>query len=87
MSMKISKTSPGHITAPDKHSIPTFKKPVGVTFFGAVWLEEREDVLGNVFNHPGGKSRILQVGDVLRFYHFIFLRIKKIKMIKQTKDF
>lgn len=35
--------------------ILTFKKPVGVTLFGAVGLEEREDVLGNVFNHPGGE--------------------------------
>lgn len=33
--------------------ILTFKKPVGVTLFGAVGLEEREDVLGNVFNHSG----------------------------------
>lgn len=43
----------------DKHVIPTFKKPVGVTLFGAVGLEEWEDVLGDVFNHPGGKGWIL----------------------------
>lgn len=38
---------------------PTFKKPVGVTFLSAVGLQEGKDVLGNVFNHPGGESWIL----------------------------
>lgn len=59
--------------------ITTFKKPVGVTLFGTVGLQERQDVLGNVFNHPGGECWILQVGDVFSFYHFIFLQIKAIK--------
>lgn len=38
------------------HLSPTFEKPVGVTLFGAVGLKEGEDVLGDVFHHPGGES-------------------------------
>lgn len=52
----------------------TFKKPVGVTLFGAVGLEEGEDVLGNVFHYPGRECRVFQVRDVLCFYHLIFLQ-------------
>lgn len=37
-------------------STQTFEKPVGVTLFGAVGLEEGEDILGDVFHHPRGES-------------------------------
>lgn len=52
----------------------TFKKPVGVTLFGAVGLEEGEDVLGDVFHYPGGECGVFQVRDVLCLYHLIFLK-------------
>lgn len=48
-----------------------------MTLFGAVGLQEGEDVLGDVFHHPGGKSGVFQVRDVLRFYHLIFLQVKE----------
>lgn len=38
------------------HSSLTFKKPVGVTLFGAVGLEEGEDILCDIFHHPSGES-------------------------------
>lgn len=57
-----------------------------MTLFGAVGLEEGEDVLGDVFHHPGGESRILQVRDVLCFYHLVFLQVKTRKE-KTTETF
>lgn len=54
--------------------VPTFEQPVGVTLFGAVGLQEGEDVLGDVFHHPRGEGRVLQMRDVLGFYHLVFLR-------------
>ena len=44
-----------------------------MTLFGAVGLEEGEDVLGNVFHHTRGEGGVVQVGDVLRLYHLVFL--------------
>lgn len=44
-----------------------------MTLFGAVGFEEGEDVLGDVFHHPRGESRVLQMRDVLCFYHLVFL--------------
>lgn len=52
----------------------TFEKPVGVTLFGAVGLEEGEDILGDVFHHPRGECRVLQMRNVLCFYHLVFLQ-------------
>lgn len=62
------------------HLSPTFEEPVGVTLFGAVGLEEREDILSNVFYHPCGEVWILQMRDFLRFDHLIFLQ-EKIKCV------
>ncbi len=56
------------------HLSPTFEEPVGVTLFGAVGLEEGEDILGDVFHHPRGESGVFQMRDVLRFYHLVFLQ-------------
>lgn len=65
------------------HLSHTFEKPIGVTLFGAVGLQEGKDVLGDVFHHPRGESRILQVRDVLCFYHLVFLQVKNIKAKEQ----
>ena len=51
----------------------TFEEPVGVTLFGTVGLEEGEDVLGDVFHHACGEGGVVQIGDVLRLYHLVFL--------------
>lgn len=77
----IRKTSRQASTWHDKckcvHLSHTFEEPVGVTLFSAVGLQEGEDVLGDVFHHPGGESGVFQVRDVLRFYHLIFLQVKE----------
>lgn len=57
-----------------------------MTLFCAVGLEEGQDVLGDVFHHPGGESGILQVRDVLCFYHLVFLKVKTINE-KTTETF
>lgn len=54
----------------------TFKKPIRVSLFGTIGFKKREDILRNVFHHPSGKSRILQIWDVLRLDHLIFLVTK-----------
>lgn len=68
------------------HLSHTFEKPIGVTLFGAVGLQEGKDVLGDVFHHPRGESRILQVRDVLCFYHLVFLQVKNIKAKEQWRN-
>lgn len=53
---------------------PTFEKPVRVTLLSAVGLQERKDILGDVFHDSRGESRVLQMRDVLCFYHLVFLK-------------
>lgn len=52
---------------------PTFEKPVSVPLFGAVGLQEGENILGDVFHNSCGKSGIFQMRNVLCFNHFVFL--------------
>ena len=44
-----------------------------MTLFGAVGLEEGEDVLGDVFHHTRGEGGVVQIGDIFCLYHLVFL--------------
>lgn len=57
-----------------------------MTLFGAVGLEEGKDVLCDIFHHPCGESGVLQMRNVLCFYHLVFLQWTKSLHVEHTKD-
>lgn len=54
----------------------TFEEPICVPLFGTVGFKKRKNILGNVFHHPSGERGIVQIWDVLCFYHLVFLLIR-----------